>query len=71
MQMKEGLYLVFFSSPLFQKITPLKATRFLYVSGQFHTFIPVSISFHHLTPIMSPHLVIASHSHSNIHIILL
>ena len=39
------------------------------VSGQFHTFIPVSIRFHHLTPITSPHLVIASHSHSNVHII--
>ena len=54
-----------------EKMTALEARLFLYLSGQFHVFTPISIIFHHLTAITSPHLVITSHSHSNMHIILL
>lgn len=69
-QIREGLYFVLFRPPLFQKITALKAMLFMYLSGQCHTFISVSVKQASDRDYESS-LVISSHSHINIHIILL
>lgn len=68
--MKEGLYLVLFRAPLFQKTTSPKAMLFVHSRGQFHTDISLSIK---QSPDCSceSSLVISSHSHINTHIILL
>lgn len=68
---REGSIVPCFALISTEKMTALEARPFLYLSGQFHVFTPISIIFHNLTAITSPHLVITSHSHSNMHIILL
>ena len=64
---REGRIVPCFALISTEKMTALEARPFLYLSGQFHVFTPISIIFHHLTAITSPHLVITSHSHSNMH----